>query len=351
MCGGTKTVNNTTTTGGSASSDLPAWAKPYFERNIAKAEAEYAKPYEAYTGDRFAATDPNVAASRENMLGITGTGVAGLGAAQDYAAMGMGRATELGDYAGGDYSAFGYGDPETFTGDAVSQYMSPYQQNVLDVQKDRAVSDFNRLQGSRDAQAVQAGAFGGSRQAVQQGVAEQGLLDRMSTIQATGQQKAYEDASKQFGADRAALMTTEQRRAAELGRVQTGTEAASQFGAGQGLAALELGQGLGSELTRLGELGRQTDIQNEQLREGVGQDIQAEDQASLDLDYQNFLEAQGYTAKQIGNMTGILSGQPIAATGTSQYAGTTTVPTQQPGAFQQTVGAGLSGLSLYKAFQ
>jgi len=173
----------------------------------------------------------------------------------------------------------------------------------------------------------------------------------MSTIQATGQQKAYESAARQFGADRAAQMTTEQRRAAELGRVQTGTEAASQFGAGQGLAGLKLGQGIGSELTRLGELGRQTDIQNEQLREGVGQDIQGEGQAQLDLDYQNFLEEQGYPAQQIGNMTGILSGQPIAATGTSQYTGTSTTPTQQPGAFQQAVGAGLSGLSLYKAFQ
>jgi hypothetical protein len=351
MCGGTKTTYNTTTNAGSSSADLPAWAKPYFERNIAKAEAEYSKPYEAYTGDRFAATDPNVTASREGMLGVADTGVAGLGAAQDYAMAGMGRATELGDYSGGNYSEFGYSDPETFTGDAVSQYMSPYQQNVLDVQKDRAISDFNRLQGSRDAQAVQAGAFGGSRQAVQQGVAEQGLLDRMSSIQATGQQKAYEDAAKQFGADRAAQMATAERRAAELGRVQTGVEAASQFGAGQGLAALELGQGLGSELTRLGELDRQTNIQNEQLRAGIGEDIMADEQARLDLDYQNFLEAQGSTAKQIGNMTGILAGQPIAATGTSQYSGTTTTPTQSPGMFQQAVGAGLSGLSLYKAFQ
>ena len=41
--GGSKTYNNTTTTGGSSQADLPAWAKPYFERNLAKAEAEYGK--------------------------------------------------------------------------------------------------------------------------------------------------------------------------------------------------------------------------------------------------------------------------------------------------------------------
>ena len=235
-----------------------------------------------------------------------------------------------------------------FTGDNVSQYMSPYQQLVTDQQKEAAITDFNRLQGARDAKAVQAGAFGGSRQAVQQGLAEEQLLGQLANIQAKGSQSAFDAAAKQFGADRAAQMTAEQRRAAELGRVQTGQEASDQFGAGQGLAALRTGAGMGTELARLGELERQTDIQDTQLLEGIGQAEQAGNQAELDLDYANFLEQQGYTREQIGNMTGILSGMPIAATGTS--SGTSTTPTQRPGAFQQAVGAGLSGLSLYKAF-
>jgi hypothetical protein len=345
MCG-SKTVNNTTTT--ERMNDLPEWAKPYFERNIARAEAEFGKPYEAYRGERLAATDPNVTAGREGLVNVAGTGVPGLGAAQDYSTAGMARATELGDYAGGNYSQFGYSDPATFTGANVSQSMSPYQQLVTDQQKEAAVTDFNRLQASRDAKAVQAGAFGGSRQAVQQGLAEEQLLGQLANIQAKGSQSAFADASKQFGADRAAQMTAEQRRAAELGRVQSGQEASSQFGAGQGLAALKTGAGLGTELSRLGQLERQTDIQNAQLLEGVGKDIQAEGQAGLDLDYANFLEQQGYTREQIGNMTGILSGMPIAATGT--MSGTSTTPVQRPSPFSQALGAGLSGLSLYKAF-
>ena len=350
MCGGNKTVNNTTTQQSTASADLPAWAKPYFERHIAKAEAEFSKPYEAYTGDRLAGTDPNGTRSREMVEGLVGTGIPGLGTAQDYTTAGMDRATELGQYGGGNFSEFGYSDPSMFTGENVSQYMSPYQQLVTEQQKQSAITDFNRLQGARDTKAVQAGAFGGSRQAVQQGLAEEQLLSQLAGIQAKGSQSAFEAAAKQFGADRAAQMTAEQRRAAELGRVQTGTEAASQFGAGQGLAALKTGTALGTELSRLGQLERQTDIQDTQLLEGVGRATQAEDQAQLDLDYQNFLEQQGYTREQIGNMTGILSGMPIAATGTTTSSGTTTTPTQQPGAFQQAVGAGLSGLSLYKAF-
>ena len=322
--------------------------KPYFERNIARAEAEFTKPYQAYSGERLAGTDPNVAKSREMVEGLVGSGIPGLGTAQDYATAGMDRATELGNYGGGDYSQFNYSDPAMFTGDNVSQYMSPYQQLVTDQQKEAAITDFNRLQGARDAKAVQAGAFGGSRQAVQQGLAEEQLLGQLANIQAKGSQSAFDAAAKQFGADRAAQMTAEQRRAAELGRVQTGQEAASQFGAGQGLAALRAGAGMGTELSRLGELERQTDIQDTQLLEGVGQAEQAGDQAQLDLDYANFLEQQGYTREQIGNMTGILSGMPIAATGTG--TSTTTAPRQQPGAFQQALGAGLTGLSLYKAF-
>jgi len=292
MCG-SKTVYDTTTN--TSTTDLPDWAKPYFERNIARAEAEFTKPYQAYSGERLAGTDPNVAKSREMVEGLVGSGIPGLGAAQDYATAGMDRATELGNYGGGDYSQFNYSDPAMFTGDNVSQYMSPYQQLVTDRQKEAAITDFNRLQGARDAKAVQAGAFGGSRQAVQQGLAEEQLLNQLGNIQAKGSQGAFEAAAKQFGADRAAQMTAEQRQAAELGRVQTGQEAASQFGAGQGLAALRAGAGMGTELTRLGELERQTGIQDTQLLEGIGQAAQAESQAGLDLDYANFLEQQGYT--------------------------------------------------------
>jgi hypothetical protein len=345
MCG-SKTVYDTTTN--TSTTDLPDWAKPYFERNIARAEAEYTKPYQAYSGERLAGTDPNVAKSREMVEGLVGSGIPGLETAQDYATAGMDRATELGNYGGGDYSQFNYSDPAMFTGDNVSQYMSPYQQLVTDKQKEAAVTDFNRLQGARDAKAVQAGAFGGSRQAVQQGLAEEQLLNQLGNIQAKGSQSAFDAASKQFGADRAAQMTAEQRQASELGRVQTGQEASSQFGAGQGLAALTAGTNIGGELSRLGQLERQTGIQDTQLLEGVGQATQAESQAGLDLDYANFLEQQGYTQEQIGNMTGILTGMPIAATGARESV--TTAPRQQPGMFQQAAGAGLTGLSLYKAF-
>lgn len=350
MCGGGTTYNTTSTTDTSSDTQLPAWAAPYFERNIARAEAEYTKPYEAYTGKRIADTDPNTLAARQATVGIAGSGITGLPQAQAYTQQGMQTAQQLGQYTPTQFSEFNYQNPQTFTGGAVNQYMSPYMQNVVDVQKEQAIRDFNRLGGQRQAQAVQAGAFGGSRQAVQEGLAQEALLNNMANIQAAGQQKAYEQAATQFGADRAAQMAVEQARAAELGRVQTGTEAAQQFGAGQGLKALELGQGIAGDLTKLGELQRQTDIQNAQLLEGVGGAQTAEQQQRIDLDYQNWLAQQGYTKEQIGNMTGILSGMPIAATGTTTGTSTTVGSQPGPSALQQVAGAGLTGLSLYKAF-
>jgi len=169
-------------------------------------------------------------------------------------------------------------------------------------------------------------------------------------IQDKGLRDAYKDAGTQFTAARAADMSVDKSRAAELARVQGATESADQFASKQGLAALGVGAGLAKDSVALGELGRQTDIQDMQLLEGIGAAEEGRNQQQLDLDYNEFLAKEGYTAEQIGNMTGILSGMPIAATGTNTYQGTSTTPVQQPGTFQQLAGAGLTGLSLYKAY-
>jgi len=345
--GGSKTVNNTTTT--QASADLPAWAKPYFERNLAKAEAEYGKDYNPYTGDRFAEQSQDTLDAISGTRNIaTGDGITGLGAAQDYMTDGMATAETLGDYNPNTFTQYGYDDAAKFTGDNVGQYMNPYTQNVVDRQKSEAMRDYQRTQGLRNSQAVQAGAFGGSRGAVRNFLAEDSMMNRMGMLQDKGLQDAYKDASNQFTASRSADMGVDKSRAAELARVEAATEGADQFAAGQGLAALGVGSGLAKDSVALGELERQTDIQDMQLLEGIGAAEEGRDQQQLDLDYQNFLEKEGYTAQQIGNMTGILSGMPIAATGTS--TGTSTTPQQQPGMLQQLAGAGLTGLSLYKAY-
>ena len=350
--GGSTTYNSTTTQAGSSNADLPAWAKPYFERNLAKAEAEYGKDYEAYTGERLAGQSQDTldAISGTRDLANQNVGITGLSGAQDYMTDGMVTAEGLADYNPNTFSEYDYNDAAKFTGDNVGQYMNPYTQNVVDRQKSEAMRDYQRTQGLRNSQAVQAGAFGGSRGAVRNFLAEDSMMNRMGMLQDAGLRDAYKDATNQFTASRTADMSVDKSRAAELARVEAATEGADQFAAKQGLNALQTGAGLAKDSVALGELGRQTDIQNLQLLEGIGAAEEGRNQQQLDLDYNEFLAKKGYTAEQIGNMTGILSGMPIAATGTNTYQGTSTTPVREPGVFQQAVGAGLTGLSLYKAY-
>jgi hypothetical protein len=330
-----------------------------------------------------------------------------------------------------NYNEYDFQQPDMFTGQAVQNYMSPYMQNVVDVQKQQAQLDFDRQQAGRDASAVQAGAFGGSRQAVGDYLAQEGLSRQMGDIQASGQQQAYQQAATQFGADRAAQMDMERLRgselariqagrAGELGRVQTGEvgelariqagraaeagrvqqgqysdlsrmdalraselariqqamEQSRQFGAGQSLAAEQaamsgagqlstIGQGIGGlgmnigrtglnygqlasnigafgqNLAGLGQQQRAADIQGAQLLETIGRDIRAEDQARLDMSYEDFARQRDYPMQQYQRMASILQGVPVTPNVEEQR-----MVSYNP--LQQALGAGISGLGLYK---
>ena len=146
------------------------------------------------------------------------------GRADPYAGFRAGSADPFADFQEANFSAqtadqYDFDPARQFTGTEVQQYMDPYMQNVVDVQKREAREDFGRSQAARDAGAISAGAFGGSRQAVQQGMAEEGLQEQLGDIQAAGSQAAFQQAMKAFESDRAAQMEVDARRAAELGRI------------------------------------------------------------------------------------------------------------------------------------
>lgn len=328
--------------------NIPKEFMPYFDRLMGRVEEQSLQPYEAYGGSRLAASDQfaDIGASQDMTRNIAGTGITGLPLAQAAAAGNVLEARRLGQYGPGQFSQYNFGPAQQFTSQSAQQYMSPYMENVLDVQKSKAIEDFDRLRGSRNAQAVQAGAFGGSRQGVQEGIAQEALMRQMGEIDATGRQAAYEQAASQFGADRAARLAQQQAQAAELERVQTGREASRQFGAGQGIAALGAAGTAAGQLANLGEQERATNIQNAQLLESIGKAQQGEAQAGLDIGYQDFLRQQGYPQEQLGFYSDILRGLPVAAASSQNQQNY-----QSYNPMQQMLGAGLSGLSLYKAFQ
>ena len=95
---------------------------------------------------------------------------------------------------------------QNFGQQSVQDYMSPYQQNVTDFQKDQAVLDYGRKLPGQNAQAVGAGAFGGSRQAIVSAEGQRNLQNQLGGIQAVGSQNAYQNAQQQFNADQARRM-------------------------------------------------------------------------------------------------------------------------------------------------
>lgn len=72
-----------------------------------------------------------------------------------------------------------------------AKYMSPYMQQVINIQKDEANRDYARQLQGLSAQAAGQGAFGGSRHAILEAEAERNQQRLLNEIQAKGQQEAY----------------------------------------------------------------------------------------------------------------------------------------------------------------
>lgn len=87
------------------------------------------------------------------------------------------------------------------TAGTADTYMSPYMQNVVDIQKREAARQ-SGIQGTQQqAQAASAGAFGGSRDAIQRAERERNLGTQMNDIQAQGLQSAYQAAQNQYNTE------------------------------------------------------------------------------------------------------------------------------------------------------
>jgi hypothetical protein len=86
---------------------------------------------------------------------------------------------------------------------AVQQYMNPYQSAVTDVQIQGAQRQADIAAQGRKAAAARAGAFGGSRQAIENAEANRALASQMDAIRAQGQQTAYQQAMQnmQYGSN------------------------------------------------------------------------------------------------------------------------------------------------------
>lgn len=188
-------------------------------------------------------------------------------------------------------------------------FMSPYIQNVMDVNKQEALRDAQKQLVGANLASSRQGTYGGARNALMQSEADRNLQTQMGKIQATGMQNAFEDARK--------------------------SQLAQAAGYGQ----------LGSNLGALGtaqEAG-QMDIYKAQ---GAYGDLQRNvQQNQLDAQYQDLMARQNQPLTNVETMSNLARGIPLTQTGS-----TTTQTTPPPSFASQLAGMGLTGLSLYNMF-
>ena len=450
-------------------SNLPEYARPYFERMMERTEIESRQPYVGYGGQRIAgftpdtqagfgitrglaaqgtpelnmagraaagaiqAGQPDIAASRavtleslaggaQNVqqardvaLGAGGMGAGDINVARNLALGSVARGASESDQArslaglaalrglgAGQYSAAPI-QQQAFGRAQAQEYMSPYMDEVLSRQKAAAVRDFEEGRPRRETEAIRSGAFGGYRSAIQEGVAQRGLGERLSDIEATGRQRAFESAQAQFERDRAASMSaqsqTEQQRLAAaqyglsgaqlglqgaqgMGQLTSAQQAAqmqaarefSQLGGAEREAALRqagmLGQFAASEqqlgyqgaeaLGRLGAGQQAAALQQAQTLGQVGsqrqgltlaqaQALQAQGgaqqqqgQRELDLGYEDFLRQREAERSNINFMSNILRGVPVQPTQVQNRY-------DNPNPLAQFGGLGIAGLGLMRS--
>lgn len=397
--GGGKTNSTVTQT------NLPEYARPYFESLMERAESESQRPYTPYEGQRLADMSGLTSQSFAGIGGMTESPLYNQAAGQTQDAIQKanltGSMSPLGrgfftpaqfsqagfsraQFSETPFSEYQYNPVSDFRQEA-SSFMSPYMQNVVDQQKQRAMLDFERMQAGRDAKAVQAGAFGGSRQAVVDALAQEELSRGLADIQAQGLQSAWQDASSAFESQRAAEMQREAERAAELGRVQgmTAQERARVQGmdaqelarvqaaraaelarvqagnaqeqartqgaiaderfryAGMGLDAAQLQGSLAGQLGALAGDQQRSALELYSAQAVAGKDMEQYDQRKYDLAYEDFLNQQNYGRDLLSFYSSMLRGIPVTPdTQTSMYV--------QRNPLQDLLGAGLATFGTYK---
>ena len=261
---------------------------PYAEGLLGAAQAASSTPYQSYQD--FA-----------KKYGLSGDQVAAFNPLQQQS---FAQAEGLGG-AGNNYSQNALQGIQALSGqrfgqEQAQQYMSPYIQSVIEQQQRDAQRQSEVAGTQQQAQAAQAGAFGGGRDAVMRAERERNLNLQKGDIMATGMQNAFTNAQQQYNADQA-----------------KGLQGYSLLGQ-QGQAGLAL--------------------QNQ-----IGGQQQQQAQNLINVGQQNYAAEQNYPFKNLGFMSDIIRGAPLTQTGSSVYQAA-------PSLLNQVAGLGMAGAGALGAY-
>jgi hypothetical protein len=274
------------------------------------------------------------------------------------------------------------------TPSGIAAFFNPYEDQVVQ----QALADVQRasdIAGQGDAaQAVQAGAFGGSRAGIVEAERARNLMDQQGQLagqlrqagfgQAMGQaQKAFEDAQNrqiqqaqiagQLGAQYGQLGLAGQEAASKLGLAsadltgkmaqqtgaigqqgaQLGLTGAANLGALAGQQGAQAGQfgTLAGQQAGLGQLGQQMMYQDVDALTKLGAQQQQFEQAQLDQKYKEDTQKVYQPYQKLGFYSDILQGAPTSQMTIAQTSGPT------PTIGSQLIGAGLTGIGVSQAAQ
>ena len=252
--------------------------------------------------------------------------------------------------AGADYGF----DPTSY-----QQYMDPYMNDVIQQQYQDIQRQGDIAKQGANAQAVGSGAFGGSRQGIQQAEINRNVLDQQARTgsqlrsagfqQASGlaQQAAAQQAQQQlaqagqYGQQAGAAGQLGQAGAQQMGQVGQGlgniAQLTGQLGSTTGALGQTIGQ-LGTATAGLGQMGQQMGVQDINSLLGIGGLQQQTSQQALDASRANDLARQALPYQQVGFMSDIFRGVPALQ---QTYS---TQSTPGPSTTSQILGLGIAGL-------
>lgn len=284
----TQTVQNT---------NLPDYAQPYFTRLLDRSESQSQLPYATFTGPRVQPLSGN--------QNLAVTQAAGLTSLPGQIGQGSNYLQQAG--IGGLNAA------QSFNPSAVSPWMNPYQQNVIDIQKREANRQYDMQDMTRRSAPNAVSALGGYRDAIMTSQNDRNRNLQLNDIQLQGSQQAY---------DRAVTAAGQQ---AQLGLA--GYQNMGQ--AGQSLVGAGVAQ---NDITR----GGIADLM------GTGAMQQQQGQQALDVSYNDFRNSMDFPRQQLAFMSGILRGLPVQpGSDITQYQA-------PPNPYSQLLGLGIAGAGLSK---
>jgi len=266
---------------------------PFIKDILGKGQALYKQRMDEgfipFEGQTLADVSADQLAAQQGLRGLVGSQAGGLQEARDLVR----------------------GQTQQATTETLQPFMNPYQQAVTDISKRTAQERFESetLPGLRK-QAIDAGAFGGSRAAMRESQAQDAQARLLADIQAKGDLASFQDARQAFEAQK-----TRERQAAE------------------GLSGLT-GAEFQAKRVELGGL------------EAVGREEQQRQQQLLDESYKRFLDERAFPEQQLGAYQGVVQGaSPLIGT-----SSTTRTPQQfQPSPIASALGTIGTGLGTYSA--